>query len=109
LLGRFRSAELDWEEGQRHFGLILSGEKLVNDPVFRDGLMKAEPEAIGSEMEGAGLYAAAHDVKVDWILVKAVCGWNDGKEDDDAQVLAANNAAQFVLHALQLGEWNRAG
>lgn len=106
LLDRFRSAELDWKGAPTHFGLVLSGEKLINDPDFRNWLIETEPEAIGGEMEGAGLYTAARNAKVDWILVKAVCDWADGKKDDAGQVFAANNAAQFVLHVLQLGAWN---
>ncbi len=57
-------------------------------------------------MEGAGLYVAAHDAKVDWILVKAICDWADGNKDDTAQALAARNAAEFVLHVLNLGGWD---
>jgi formylglycine-generating enzyme required for sulfatase activity/nucleoside phosphorylase len=105
LLDRFRSGDNDWRGAPTHFGLVVSGEKLVNDPAFRDWLLKNEPEAIGGEMEGAGLYVAARDAKVDWILVKAICDWADGKKNDDAQQLAARNAAQFVLYVLQLGGW----
>jgi nucleoside phosphorylase len=64
-----------------------------------------EPEAIGGDMEGAGLYAAAGVAKVDWILVKAICDWADGNKNDDAQQLAAHNAADFVRHVIQLGGW----
>ena len=67
LLRQFRSGDNDWKGAQAHFGLVLSGEKLVNSPDFRDGLLKNEPEAIGGEMEGAGLYAAARNTKADWI------------------------------------------
>lgn len=107
LLDRAHSADLDWTgEAKIYFGLVLSGEKLVNDPAFRDWLIKAETEAIGGEMEGAGLYAAARDARADWILVKAICGWMDGnKNTDNAQELAAANAAQFVFHMLKLGGW----
>lgn len=105
LLGRFRSGDNDWQGAPVHFGLVLSGEKLVNDPACRDQLLKIEPEAIGGEMEGAGLYAAARESKTDWILVKAICDWADGTKNDDAQPLAARNAALFVLHVLQLGGW----
>ena len=108
LLDRFRSGDIDWPGAPRHFGLVLSGEILVNDPTFRDRILEAEPEAVGGEMEGAGLYAAARDAKVDWILVKAICDWADGKKNDDAHRLAASNAAQFVLHVLQLGGWSEA-
>jgi nucleoside phosphorylase len=107
LLDRFRSGDNDWQGAQTHFGLVLSGEKLVNDPAFREWLLKTEPEAVGGEMEGAGLYVAARDAKVDWILVKGICDWADGNKNDDAQPLAARNAAQFVLHVLQLGGWGR--
>jgi hypothetical protein len=45
---------------------------------------------------------------VDWILVKAICDWANGNKNDKAQPLAARNAAQFVLHVLQLGGWGGA-
>lgn len=105
LLDRFRSAELDWQGAPTHFGLVVSGEKLANDPTLRDWLLRAEPEAIGGEMEGGGLYVAARDAKVDWILVAAIGDWADGRKDDVAQPLAAHNAAQFVSHVVQLGGW----
>jgi len=107
LLDRFRSGDNDWQGAKTHFGLVLSGEKLVNDPAFREWLLKTEQEALGGEMEGAGLYVAARDAKVDWILVKGICDWADGEKNDEAQPLAARNAAQFVLHVLQLGSWSR--
>lgn len=118
LLDRFRSGIFDWQppapEGgagrppQVHFGPVISGEKLVDHQGFRDGLLRAAPDALGGEMEGAGLYVAAHTRKVDWILVKAICDWADGfKAQDKAarQRLAARNATHFVFHVLQLGGW----
>jgi nucleoside phosphorylase len=105
LLDRFQSADHDWNGSQTHFGLVLSGEKLVNEPTFLKRLLEIEPEAIGGEMEGAGLYAAARNTKVDWILAKAICDWADGNKSDKNQAKAAKNAASFVLHVLQLGGW----
>jgi nucleoside phosphorylase len=105
LLDKFRSGELDWLGASVHFGLVLSGEKLVNDLAFRTRLLEIEPEAIGGEMEGVGLYTAAQDAKLDWILVKAICDWADGNKTDDAQALAANNAAAFLMHVLKQGGW----
>ena len=106
LFDRFRSADLYWDESKAkiHFGLILSGEKLVDNIDFRQQLREFEPEAIGGEMEGAGLYVACQDAKVDWILVKSICDWADGykvQNKDEQQRLAAHNAASFVLHVLQ--------
>jgi nucleoside phosphorylase/tetratricopeptide (TPR) repeat protein len=104
LLDRFRNADLTWEGQTARFGLVLSGEKLVDNLELRQELLDLESEAIGGEMEGAGLYVACQDSKVDWILVKAICDWADGKkaqDKDERQRLAAHNAASFVLHALQ--------
>jgi len=100
---KFRDGDLYWEGARVHLGLILSGEKLINDLEFRKELQKREPEAIGGEMEGAGLYAAASDEGVDWILVKGICDFADGNKNDDAQAQAARNAASYVFHIIQLG------
>jgi hypothetical protein len=54
-------------------------------------------------MEGAGLYVPCQTAKKDWILVKAVCDWADGRKSEDKterQLKAARNAALFVWHAL---------
>src|SRR5262245_48410993 len=96
LINYLRSAELDWSGAKIHFGLILTGEKLVDNSDYRNQLTQFEPEAIGGEMEGAGLYVAASDRRVDWILVKAICDWADGNKSLDKQrrqQLAARNAA----------------
>ena len=81
-------------------GLLLSGEKLVNDPDFLDELLDLEPEAIGGEMEAAGVYSAAQHELTHWIVVKAICDWGMGKGDAHQEV-AARNAADFVFHALR--------
>ena len=104
LVDYLRSADLYWQGAKVRFGLVLTGEKLVDNVDYRDQLKKFEPEVIGGEMEGAGLYVACQDAHVDWILVKAICDWADSNkaQDKDArQQLAAYNAASFVLHALQ--------
>jgi nucleoside phosphorylase len=111
LLNDFKSAGLYWDEAKENknkanvrFGLILSGEKLVDDLPFRNQLRKREPEAIGGEMEGAGLYAACQIAKKDWILVKSICDWADGHKEEgreERQNLAAENSARFLLYMLK--------
>ena len=105
LVNLFKSFELSsWEEEAKvSFDVILSGEKLVDNIDFRQQLSEFEEEAIGGEMEGAGLYVACQNKKVDWILVKSICDWADGNKADDKksrQKTAAHNSAQFVLEAL---------
>ncbi len=107
LINRLQVANLSWDASKAkvRFGVVLSGEKLVDNIDYREQLKQFEPEAIGGEMEGAGMYVASHDKKVDWILVKAICDWADGNKGgpnkDAHQATAAHNAAAFVLHALQ--------
>src|SRR5437588_6379001 len=103
LLSRLRASVFDWQEPKVHFGLVLSGDKLANHQNVRNKLLGIEPEAIGGEMEGTGVYSAAYRNKVDWILVKAICDWADGCKDDAYQQQAAENAARFILHVLQQG------
>src|SRR5947209_413387 len=103
LLERFRASIYDWTGPKVHFGLILSGDKLINHIDFRNKLLRIEPEAIGGEMEGTGGYSAAYRNKVDWILVKAICDWADGNKKDIHQKQAAENAVRFIIHVPEQG------
>lgn len=97
-------AQSTWQGAAVRVGTILTGEKLLDNLDYRTGLLQFDPEAIGGEMEGAGLYVASQDSKVDWIVIKAICDWADGnKATDEAarQRLAAQNAAEFLMHSLQ--------
>lgn len=102
LLDRFRSGSRDWSGARRHFGLILSQHVLVNSKPYIERLRKIEPDAIGGEMEGAGVYCTGHKRKIDWIVVKSICDWGYDK-DDTMQARAAANTAAFVIHVLGQG------
>jgi nucleoside phosphorylase len=109
LLGRFRAAEYGWP-GKVSFGLLLSSEKLIDNEDYRKSLAEQEPEAIGGEMEGTGLYAAADDLGKDWIIVKAICDWADGNKSNNKDALqreAAAKSAAFVIHAISCGAFSR--
>lgn len=93
-----------WSGGSLHYGLVLSGEMLVDNPVFLNQLLNSESEAIGIEIEGAELYAAAQQCKANWALIQGICNWPDGRLNVRAQVLAAANAAKFVLHVLEFSD-----
>jgi nucleoside phosphorylase len=107
MLSRFRAAAKYWHAPSIiRFGLVLSGAKLVDNQDFRTQLLNFGPEAIGGEMEGAGLYAAAQRKKIDWILAKAICDWADGSKKQDEsqhQKEAAENAARFTIHVIEKG------
>lgn len=92
-----------------HFGVLLSGNKLVDNLDYRNSLMKLEPEAVGGEMEAVGIQLAAERRKVDWIIIKAICDWGDGNKNAETkehdQRLAARHAAQVVYQALLPGSF----
>ncbi|AMV40496.1 hypothetical protein [Planctomyces sp. SH-PL62] len=96
--------QLKWEGAKAKAGLILTGDKLIDNIDYRNELLKYEGEAIGGEMEGAGVYIACEENKVDWIVIKAICDWADGKKNlrkNQRQAKAAANAAAFVAEALK--------
>jgi nucleoside phosphorylase len=105
LVGLFESAAHDWHGGRVKIGLLLSGDKLIDDIDFRNQLREIEPEAIGGEMEAVGLEAAARREHVDWIVVKACADFADGNKrarKAQRQKKAAAAAASFTHFALNL-------
>jgi nucleoside phosphorylase len=112
LLGLFKNGALlldltGWPRQPRaFFGPILSGDKLLDNTAARETLLQLEPEAIGLEMEGIGLYEVATRWHVEWLLIKAISDWGDGKKADNKEQLqqqAAENAARFTLEILAQG------
>ncbi len=106
VFNRFRSAIFCWNGPRVQFGLLLSGDKLIDHKGFRDQLLQLEPESTGGEMEGAGLYAAAQLHKVDWLIVKAISDWADGSKDHNQEACqkeATENAVHFTIHVLRQG------
>lgn len=110
LVSRFKSSLQAWPDNNVHFGLFLSGNKLIDHSEYRDQIHGFALEALGGEMEGMGIYRASHDHHVDWILAKAISDWADGRKalnKDQNQRLAARNAARFVQHVLNQGGFTR--
>jgi nucleoside phosphorylase len=109
LLGRFRDGHLGRLGIDILSGEILSGEKLIDNPRFKQILLDRFPEAIGGEMEGAGVQAASGRSGVDWIIVKAVCDYAEHKSyrTQERQLAAAQNAARAVLAVVEQGGLSR--
>jgi nucleoside phosphorylase len=96
--------QVKWKGARVRPGLILSGEKLIDNKDYRDQLVGMQVEAVGGEMEGAGLYVASTEHKVDWIVIKAICDWADGNKNTNKtqrQKKAAKNAAKFLVQSLK--------
>jgi len=106
LLNRFDNA-LGWTfsrpdgtKSKVQLGPLLSGEKLIDDSVLKDSLFERYPHAIGGDMEGVGLAAAAVRHGVPWIVVKAICDWADGRKHAKHHALAAAAAVSLVHQVL---------
>jgi nucleoside phosphorylase len=82
---------------------LLSGEKLIDNAKFKNRLAKTFPDAGGGEMEGAGLFAAAHQKNIPWIVIKGICDFADGNKSrgkKEKQLMAADAAVSFCRHVL---------
>lgn len=92
----FNMTALSYDKAETHFGLIASGEKLINSQPMIDDLKVREPEVLGGDMEAAGLVSVCEDEKIEWIAVKAISDWGVNKNDED-QKRAAENAFDFIM------------
>lgn len=108
LLNCFQRIYNSWDESNYKvkFGPILSSEKILdNINYYQDLNTLNRDDIIGGEIGGAGLYEVCRESKVDWIAVKSISdfvGGDKSPNDNKWQVIAAQNAAKFVLHMLQL-------
>jgi nucleoside phosphorylase len=87
------------ERARVRFGLLLSGEKLLEHAPTAAALLEHEPEALDAEQEGVALYTAAHQHKLDWIVIKVVARWPESAPADI--LLAARNVAEFTVQMIQ--------
>lgn len=81
-------------------GPILTGEKLIDSEQYKTDLFAQYPNAIGGEMEGAGVYAACEIINTPWILIKSICDWADGNKNKKHQKECAYIANTFLQSIL---------
>lgn len=92
-------------------GVMLSGPEVVDSKERNQQLLERFPRAIAIEMEGEGLFAAAHDLKVEWIVIKAVSDFADGTKTSTkswqqfASVMAASLTAHFLRKPYVFDDW----
>lgn len=83
-----------------HFGLIASGEKLVDDKNFVKYILDNVPTAVAGEMEGSGISAACQREHMHWIMIKSICDWGF-KKNKEYQKAAADAAALFAVRLMK--------
>lgn len=93
---RIARDETDQNDFKIYEGIMLSGQKLVDDENFVQLLRSSYPDAIGGEMEGNALSASCiHDGR-QWITIKGICDWGMEKEDG-WQAIAAERACKLAV------------
>ncbi|MCX7922042.1 MAG: 5'-methylthioadenosine/S-adenosylhomocysteine nucleosidase [Clostridia bacterium] len=97
-------SKIDRPDGDRiipkvHFGVILSGDKVVSDTNFADEIKSSWVQAIGLEMEGYGTALAAFQSlnNVEMALIKSICDWASPDKNDEWQLYAADIAAAYTV------------
>lgn len=85
-----------------HFGVVLSGEKVIADDAHRDELVSAWPKSIGIEMESFGAALAMYESEDQPLfgVVKAISDWANPKKDDRWRAYACRAAARFSLEVV---------
>jgi tetratricopeptide (TPR) repeat protein/nucleoside phosphorylase len=114
LLNKFKNTpswSFQLEDGgtaQKLFGLMVSGEKVVDNESFKAELFRGyTQEAVGGDMESFGFGTTALRKNLQqWIVVKGICDWGDGNKADDEdkhQHLAADSAVSLCVKVLEDG------
>lgn len=96
---------------QVHFGPMLSGSKVVADGDMVQSLTETWTQAVGLEMEGGGVAAAAdaYGARPPILLIKGVSDRADRKKNDKWRGYAAEAAATYAIQLLiELGSRNLA-
>ncbi|XP_029185660.1 death domain-containing ATP nucleosidase-like isoform X2 [Acropora muricata] len=82
-------------------GEILSGPEEIASVSRRDELVQLYPNAIAVEMDGDGVFAAAHDLKTEWTVIKGISRFADCNDvADDWLEFASAMAASVVNNIL---------
>jgi nucleoside phosphorylase len=85
-----------------HFGTVLTGSKVVADEDMVASLKTTWTQAIGLEMEGGGVAAAAyqHHLRPSMLIVKGVCDRATNAKNDKWQAYAADAAGRYAMALL---------
>jgi len=90
------------------WGTLISKDIHVNNKAVRNRMVKKyAPDAVGGDMESAGLGLAAHECgnAFLWLCVKGISDFADGRiyeqDRDQRQKLAATNAAIVAKHLIE--------
>ncbi|XP_078366405.1 NLR family CARD domain-containing protein 4-like isoform X1 [Oculina patagonica] len=92
-------------------GEFLSGPEQVSAGWRREELAKCYPLATAIELEGEGIFTAAFDDQIEWLVVKGITDYADGTEcvsenwSPFASVMAASVVANILSDPVVFRRW----
>lgn len=88
---------------ERSFGNIASGEKVIGDPRFRDGVTSPDRKIRALEMEGYGFSVAALEAEqnIPHLVIRGLCDYADQTKADEWHAYASASAAAYARHLLR--------
>ncbi|KAM7425284.1 hypothetical protein ABFA07_023268 [Porites harrisoni] len=83
-------------------GEFISGPEQIRAQWRRKELLDRHPLAAGVEMEGEGVFTAAFDSQLEWLIVKGIADFADGEQGtaESWEACASVMAASLVSHIL---------
>ena len=86
-------------------GAFIARSDLVDNPIYKQQLKSLKPDALGGEMEGAGIMSAIENATysgVEAIVIKAICDWGDGKKSESTNLksFSSRAAARYVHYQM---------
>jgi|GEM_PF-4782013 len=78
-----------------HFGVIVSGEKVTTDNLFKERLLRLHSKLLGVEMESWGVAATAFSQfqQLGFLTIRGISDYADPDKNDDFREIAIKNAA----------------
>lgn len=93
--------DLDAREVEIHRGAFLSGPEEVIGRKRCETLLERFPEVVAIEREGEGVYTAAHDLDIEWTVIKGISGYANGRNESNSwRTFASLMAASLTAHIL---------
>ncbi|MEM1319435.1 MAG: WG repeat-containing protein [Bacteroidota bacterium] len=71
--------------GKMWIGPLLSGNTRIENKTFRDKLLNRFPQAIGGDLEAKGVYQAASEKDIPWLVVKGISHFANVVEKTEEQ------------------------
>lgn len=89
---------------QVRFGSILSGDKVLASKAAVERFLALREDALGVEMEGAGVAFASAKSDVPWLMIRGIADFADDNKHKDAKqwtTVACDSVARFVHTLLE--------